>query len=759
MSWFTRLSASGSVRRILPALWLMLAGVAFEAHATPSGNRWAVSSCGSCPMGQQCASGLCAPVFKVGTSMDNTGGMTINGPAGGVPYATFVSLVTNTFPGWATSRVSCNTNWNVVSGGSFSSPSGTAALDGMDRNNFVIFLSGTNWGHLPNELALTTTTYFTSNREIFDGDMEFNNNVAWSTQVNGNAYDLESVILHEAGHFLGLNHTTTSSTAVMFPTVTLGATKRNLTPIDENDVCTVYPGAAGGQGTSCTTPTQCSGGRVCEGPAGGSSKICTQDCTGSGACPSGYTCQPSDNGSACLPQIGVPDQCHFCQSGGECSSGLCLRFDTGVTFCSLSCTDSAQCGSGYTCQLPEGFCVPNALTCTNQCTTAAECATGYLCTGGTCVPRGDTGDPCTVSLTCKPCNVCTRESATSDTSFCRVCCAGQGQGGTCNNCTNAMCGANGVCAMLTSGNSGVCVPGSQFPTTCQPCANGQCAEGLQCVQGRCRSQCNPAAPGTCQACFQNGSGGSCACPDEIAGAGEPCGIIGMTLSACGPGLACVGSTNAICRSRCDVNTPNSCPMGQSCQMISGIGVCVPGSEGSVCANCTNTGACNGNAVCYLGRCYDPCNVNLPNTCSSCVQSMANGGGICACPDQISTTDGPCGTMPDVHSCSSGTKCIQGSCRARCDPMAPVCTTGTTCRDIGTGVFYCQDELVSGGGGGGGSSGGGGGARGGGSGAATGGGGGTGGGTMDLGCGCGASGGPLGALVFGAIALLRRRRVR
>src|SRR5437868_1815166 len=103
--------------------------------------------------------------------------------------------------------------------------------------------------------------------------------------------------------------------------------------------------------------------------------------------------------------------------------------------------------------MPEGFCVPNAMTCTNQCPTGTECATGYTCTSGTCTPRGDTGDPCTVSLVCDPCNVCTRESAASPTSFCRACCAGMGMSGFCNSCPNTACTNMNSCVALTQGNS------------------------------------------------------------------------------------------------------------------------------------------------------------------------------------------------------------------------------------------------------------------------------------------------------------------
>lgn len=733
---------------------------ALPAFADPSGHRWELPSCvamgSTCPDAHTCVNGQCAVNYRIAATVDNA--PAANAINGNVDYAEVITAIRNVFLRWTASRVTCPTSWNVSDQGTFTSPVGHAAVNANDKFNNVIFLSGSAWTHMANELALTTTTYTTATNVILDADMELNNNVTWSRSSYGSAYDVDGVVLHEAGHFLGLAHTS-SATAVMYAYVNQGAGKRVLTSLDENDVCAVYPATIGAQGTTCTGVNECQTGLVCEAPAGTTAKVCTKDCSSSGdACPTGYECLPSTVGSACLPRITAPDQCHFCQSAGECSTGVCLRLGgSGITFCSKSCTTDDQCGAGYGCEQPAGYCVPTANTCTNQCTTNANCPSKYDCSNGACIPQGNPGDPCQVSLYCDGCNVCVRESETSTNAFCRTCCDSASTTGACDSCANGPCSTDQVCAQLGDATASVCIPGSTTPVTCQTCNNGTCAEGLTCVLGRCRLDCNASSIGSCGACFavSGDPNYTCACSDEIVGVGQTCGQSGNTLSACGPGTLCVQTgTSNVCRALCNANVPNSCPGGFTCQLTAGLGVCMPGTEGSACANCTNTQSCNAGLTCYLGRCYEPCNINTAGTCATCVATQGSGVGVCACEDQIAAENEPCGVAPELHGCATGTACVNGTCRAPCNPQSSSCPIGTSCQSIG-GLYYCNN-IVSTGGGGGSARGGGGGSssRGGGSAA----GGGTGGGTsMDLGCGCGAAGGPWGAALFAVFALLRRRR--
>ena len=56
-----------------------------------------------------------------------------------------------------------------------------------------------------NTIALTTCTYWVATKRIFDCDLEFNNHFTWTTGfASGSTMNVESVALHEFGHWLRL---------------------------------------------------------------------------------------------------------------------------------------------------------------------------------------------------------------------------------------------------------------------------------------------------------------------------------------------------------------------------------------------------------------------------------------------------------------------------------------------------------------------------------------------------------------------------
>ncbi len=714
-------------------LGTLAALIALAAHADPSGHKW-----------------FTLPVhYRVAATVDNDG--TSNQIMGGINYSgSVIPAIQNMFATWTKSHVSA-TVWDSTYSGTFTAPAGKAALNDADNYNSLIFLSGSNWTEASTTLGLTFTSYITSTGEIVDADTEYNNlNVYWDdTGSNSAAYDYPSVILHEAGHFLGLNHTA-SSLAVMYYAVSPAELKRTLQQPDLSDVTTVYPTVQGGQGTSCVPATpQCASGLVCRTALNGTAYICTVDCTSGGTCPTGYTCQNADTGKACLPQLASPDLCKFCTSGGDCSTGICVTDGAGHNWCANSCNTAADCGTNYQCLSTSSgnLCAPmlpwSSTSCPGQCTGTgtSTCPIGYICSNGSCNPTGNSGDRCEVSGWCQSCLVCV---GTTQQANCRPCCGGSQ---SCNGCTAANCGTMATCTSLTSGDS-VCVPTTQS-NTCQSCSGNTCPSGEICTAGSCHTTCNPSAPGTCTACFDSGGGnGICACPNEVASVGQQCGLVGSGFFACQNGLACVG-TPPTCMRTCTVGNPATCNTGEMCQPMGTTAVCVAGTIGSECAACGTNNACATGLQCFNGRCYTPCAINS-GTCGGCVQENANGDGVCACPDQVVGVGQACGSNP-IAACSGGLLCISSLCRATCDPSNPQCGILETCQQY-QGGNYCLPLDNSTGGGGGSSTGGG-------TGGGTHGTGGGGGGNPPNNTGCACSTASLGALwpLLGVLALAFRRR--
>lgn len=144
----------------------------------------------------------------------------------------------------------------------------TACDAGYEReglNTNVLIFRDRDWGHDPGMIALTTLSYRVADGEILDGDIEVNSDpetMEFSVGApRADAYDLHSVITHEAGHFLGLAHTQSANgQATMRPRYDPGDT--SMRDLGDDDMCGLCAAAPPTRTVACAAPKarECVGG-------------------------------------------------------------------------------------------------------------------------------------------------------------------------------------------------------------------------------------------------------------------------------------------------------------------------------------------------------------------------------------------------------------------------------------------------------------------------------------------------------------------
>jgi hypothetical protein len=224
------------------------------------------------------------PGYDPATSGCWTDGVPLAWPAGRIPYAVAAEASTQVSLSEATRIADLAFGaWNsaLCTGGSpsiqaydemaVSVPAGLAgdALAGWSSctdigscqpaAHDVIVFDDAAWPYNDpvNTLALTTVTFGVDDGRIAEAYTEVNSvEHMLSTEepppANGSAYDLQAILTHEAGHFLGMAHATDTN-AVMYAYYQPGAIQ--LTPDDVAAICSVYPPSPPPKaGCGCDTP-------------------------------------------------------------------------------------------------------------------------------------------------------------------------------------------------------------------------------------------------------------------------------------------------------------------------------------------------------------------------------------------------------------------------------------------------------------------------------------------------------------------------
>jgi hypothetical protein len=124
-------------------------------------------------------------------------------------------------------------------------------------NANVILFREQSWPYAgaQRSLALTTLTFDTRTGAILDADMEINaTSVRLTTSDTDVEYDLRSILTHEAGHFIGLAHSTERGATMEASYTARSIAWRALAADDVSAVCAAYPPGVALDPTCDATP-------------------------------------------------------------------------------------------------------------------------------------------------------------------------------------------------------------------------------------------------------------------------------------------------------------------------------------------------------------------------------------------------------------------------------------------------------------------------------------------------------------------------
>lgn len=404
--------------------------------------------------------------------------------------------------------------------------SSSGALNSYDANNRVSWVEE-DWSLPENVLAMTFNYY--TDEGIVGSDMLLNGEGhSWTTDsaeadAEKGPYDVETVVLHEAGHFYGLDHTADEE-AVMFANYKDVA--RSLGSGDIEGICALYPTTTAlyPVGAACAGDAACDSG-LCRWF--GDERYCTADCgVDLSACPTDFICTGAPEAYLCQKYPQLPDLCTPCDSSAQCDNSACVEYG-GANVCLTACTEG--CKRGYNCNSDTGYCEPNSGSCKpnfqgqqNQaCYANGACVDAdYYCihtagfTTAYCLQKCDKDADCPSGHACASqssdggnLNYCVRTAKRGELCFPEVC----GQGDVCGTATDepallrcrqlcdsaSDCASNHICYDDPDSDQDFCLPKQPTASLGDSCAGpADCDTKICAVFGdtaRCTQACNSAS--------------------------------------------------------------------------------------------------------------------------------------------------------------------------------------------------------------------------------------------------------------------------
>lgn len=209
----------------------------------------------------------------VAYQVEETGGKNL-------PLGEVSQIAETSFAAWTTAQCSGTAITMAISRGNPVPAACTIIgyVKGAKNNVNEIIFHDDKWPYNDgvNTIALTTLTFNSDTGQILDADIELNSASGMITTVTPSAttFDLQSVLTHETGHFLGLAHSGHSEATMYSMYRPASTSMRVLATDDISGICAVYgtkerPTAMGAVSSECSSPPRGTYDGTCPAPKSG----------------------------------------------------------------------------------------------------------------------------------------------------------------------------------------------------------------------------------------------------------------------------------------------------------------------------------------------------------------------------------------------------------------------------------------------------------------------------------------------------------